>query len=183
MNHRYQGLREHIRDADLLLMRATSWFGRLLTKTGRSSYSHAGMAAWWKGRLMCLETLQFRGGRAVLLSNVAGRWPGCIDVYGVEPRNLQFNPTAAVAEMIAITGRPYGWRSLLCVSLVHLPVVRLFTRAATDDQVNGSLPFCSQAVSRAYRAGGLDPVPNLADGFTEPGDLARSPVFRKRFTL
>jgi hypothetical protein len=35
----------------------------------------------------------------------------------------------------------------------------------------------------ACRAGGVDPVPNLADRLTEPADLARSPFFEYRFTL
>jgi hypothetical protein len=85
--------------------------------------------------------------------------------------------------MIEITGRRYGWWSLLWVAMVHLPVVRLLVRPDTDDSANGSLPFCSQAVARACRAGGVDPVPNLADRLTEPGDLARSVFFRYRFTL
>ena len=40
-----------------------------------------------------------------------------------------------------------------------------------------------EAVSRACRRGGVDPVPNLADRLTEPGDLARSAFFGYRFTL
>jgi len=180
----YQDVREEIRDADLLLFRASSWAGRrLLTTAGRSAYSHAGMAAWWKGRLMCLETLQFRGGRAVLLSNVVSRWPGIVDVYRVEPHASEFDPGAAVQAMIGITGRPYGWASLLQTAFVHLPVIRMFRRPSLDDQSGNGLPYCSQAVSRAYREGGLDPVPNLADRFTEPGDLGRSLCFRYRFTL
>ena len=35
----------------------------------------------------------------------------------------------------------------------------------------------------AMRAGGVDPVPNLADRLTEPGDLARSAFYEYRFTL
>jgi hypothetical protein len=65
-----------------------------------------------------------------------------------------------------------------------LPVVRWLVRPVTDDRANGAHPpFCSQAVAIACRAGGVDPVPNLADRLTEPGDLARSPFFRYRFTL
>ena len=42
------------------------------------------MAAWWNGRLMCPETVQGRGGRAVLLSNLVQEYPGRIDVYAAE---------------------------------------------------------------------------------------------------
>jgi len=177
----YTTARSKIRDGDLLLFRPRrGLFGRLIAKAGRSEYSHAGMAAWWRRRLMCLETIQGRGGRAVLLSNVVASSPGRIDVYAAgEP----FDRTAAVEAMIEITGRRYGWWSLVRTAVIHLPVARLFVRPNTDDAADGSLPVCSQAVARAVRAGGVDPVPNLADRLTEPGDLARSVFFRYRFTL
>jgi hypothetical protein len=141
------------------------------------------MAAWWNGRLMCLETIQGRGGRAVLLSNLVQERSGRIDVYAAGASGEPFDRQAAVEAMIEITGQRYGWWSLLRTALVHLPVARLFVRPSTDDAANGSLPVCSQAVARAMRAGGVDPVPNLADRATEPGDLARSVFFRYRFTL
>ena len=180
----YPLARSKIRDGDLLLFRPRrGLFGRLIAKAGRSDYSHAGMAAWWQRRLMCLETVQGRGGRAVLLSNLVREYPGRIDVYSAEANGQPFDRRAAVEAMIEITGRPYGWPSLVWVALVHLAVVRLFVRPNTDDAANGSLPFCSQAVSRACRAGGVDPVPRLADRATEPGDLARSRFFSFLCTL
>ena len=180
----YPLARRKIRDGDLLLFRPRRGrIGRLIAKAGRSEYSHAAMAAWWNGRLMCLETLQGRGGRAVLLSNLVQENPGRIDVYAIAPRRKPFDRAAAVEAMIEITGRPYGWWSVMLVALLHMPVVRLLTRPNTDDTANGSLPFCSQAYAKAFRAGGIDPVPRLADRQTEPGDLARSSLFRYRFTL
>jgi len=180
----YNLARPRIRDGDLLLFRRKrSLASHVIAAVGRSEYAHAGMAAWWNGRLMCLETIQGRGGRAVLLSNLVQRHPGRIDVYTAGASGEPFDRMAAVEAMIEITGRRYGWWSLLWVAMVHLPVVRLLVHPDTDDAANGSLPFCSQAVARACRAGGVDPVPNLADRLTEPGDLARSVFFRYRFTL
>jgi hypothetical protein len=180
----YPLARRKIRDGDLLLSRPRRGpMGRLITVAGRSEYSHAGMAAWWNGRLMCLETVQGGGGRAVLLSNLVRRRPGRIDVYAANASRRRFDRKAAVAAMIEITGSRYGWWSLVKATFLHLPIVRLFVRPDTDDAANGSLPFCSQAVARACRAGGVDPVPRLADRLTEPGDLARSAFFRYRFTL
>ena len=180
----YPLARSQIRDGDLLLFRPRrGLLARLIAKAGRSDYSHAGMAAWWNGRLMCLETVQGRGGRAVLLSNLVAKYPGRIDVYTAEANGNRLDRRAAVEAMIEITGRPYGWLSLVWVALVHLAVVRLFVRPNTDDAANGSLPFCSQAVARACRAGGVDPVPHLADRKTEPGDLARSRFFAFLCTL
>ena len=180
----YPLARSKIRDGDLLLFRRKrSVASAAIATAGRSDYSHAGMAAWWRKRLMCLETIQGAGGRAILLSNLVERHPGRIDVYAANATRRRFDRDAAVEAMITMTGRQYGWLSLLRVALLHLPVVRLFTRPQTDDTADGSLPFCSQAVALACRAGGVDPVPNLADRLTEPGDLARSTFFRYRFTL
>lgn len=99
--------------------------------------------------------------------------------------------------MIEITGIDYGWVNLARAALLHLPVIRFLVRPEERDD-GGSQesevahasppslslpPFCSQAVSSAMRAGGIDPAPNLADRLTEPGDLARSPVYAYKFTL
>jgi hypothetical protein len=179
----YPTTREKILDGDLLLFRRQkpSLVGRLITVAGRSIYSHVGMAAWWRGRLMCLDTLQFHGGRAVALSHLVDDAPGRIDVYRISRRH--FDRVIAVQSMIEVTGRRYGWRSILRTSLVHLPVVRFFAQPSLDDRLNGSLPMCSQAVSRACRLAGVDLVPNLADAQTEPGDVARSAACRYLLTL
>ncbi len=181
----YSVARRRIRDGDLLLFRRRRGLvGKLIAVAGRSEYCHAAMAAWWNGRLMCLETVQGRGGRAVLLSRVVEESPDRIDVYRIGRGYLRrFDRDAAVGAMIEITGKRYGWMNLCKAAMRHLPVIRLFTIPMDDDQANGSLPFCSDAVSRGLRAGGIDPVPNLADAGTEPGDLARSAAIGYRFTL
>ena len=187
MKPNYRQIRHNIADGDLLMFRSGGGaIGRLITTGGRSEYSHAAMAAWWNGRLMCLETVQFHGGRAVALSNLIEDYPGQIDVFKIAPMfRKKYDRTTAVLSMIEQTARGYGWQALARASLVHLPIVRLFTHRmlGSDDTTNGDLPYCSYAVARACRAGGVDTVPNLADKFTEPGDLARSAAFRMWKTL
>jgi hypothetical protein len=199
----YLDLRKKIRDGDVLLFRSTSWWTRMIAVAGRSEYVHAAMAGWWRDRLMCVE-MRAGGGRATLLSNLVARRPGKIDVYRVkqvlglrswvldaksqymeagvqdpkpktqDPRP-SFSRAAALRAMIEITGRRYGWFNLLMAAALHLPLVRWLVRPDADDLAESRLPpFCSQAVSMALRRGGIDPVPNLADRITEPGDLARS---------
>lgn len=180
---KYGEVRRCIGDADLLLFRHSDWVGCLIAAGGRSIYSHAGMAAWWGDSLFCLETRQFAGGRAVLLSNVVEQFPGRVDLYRTNPAGLSFQPDKAVETMKRLTGTAYGWRALVQAGILHTLLVRWFLPPTTDDESNGTPPFCSMAVSRACRAGGQDPVPNLSDRFTEPGDLARSPFFTYRFTL
>lgn len=180
----YEQARPDIMGGDLLLFRPKrGLFGRLICVAGRTEYSHAAMAGWWNGRLMCLETLQRHGGRAVLLSSQVARHPGQWDVYTIRQRRSWAMRPAAVDAMIAQTGIEYGWRGVFRVALYHLPFVRFFVRPKTDDDKNGSDPVCSHLVSGAYRKSGFDAVPNLEDAVTEPGDLARSLAFRYQFTL
>jgi hypothetical protein len=142
--------------------------------------------------------LQFRGGRAVLLSNRVGQCPGRIDVYRPDRPMLRVNCgdrdcrdtlSSVVETMKRLTGTPYGWTSLLRTGLRHLPIVRWIVptpvrdRHSKAEHLATKAPYCSEAVARAYRSAGVDPVPNLADAATEPGDLARSTLFQYRFTL
>jgi hypothetical protein len=179
----YAEARCDIRNADLLLFRRRNRVTRLIAVAGRSQYVHAAMAGWWKDRLMCVE-MTSSGGRAQLLSNIVAQWPDVVDVYRANAARRRFSRERALLEMIGITGRRYGWANLGRAALLHLPVFRFLAQPDTND-VAGSTwpPFCSQAVAMAARAGGIDPVPNLADRLTEPGDLARSAFFEYRFTL
>lgn len=185
---RYSAVRRRIRHGDLLLFPHRGLPGRLIAAAGRSPYSHAALAAWWQGRLMVLEVRQFRGGRAVLFSNLLRRGP--IDVFAAAAEGRGFDRRRAVGHMLGYTGRAYGWRALIRCALVHAPLLRWCLRPMRDEAdepaagADGELPpFCSMAVAAAMRAGGVDPVPQLADRWTEPGDLARSRFFRYRFTV
>jgi hypothetical protein len=194
----YNEVRHEIRDADLLLFRRRNRLGRLISVGGRSQYVHAAMAGWWNDRLMCVE-MTSGGGRAQLLSNLVARWPGVIDVYAIQKgreKGRAFSRKRALKVMIGITGIDYGWINLLRAALLHLPLLRFLVRPEENDDGKNQKsevataappssfpPFCSQAVSAAMRAGGIDPVPNLTDRLTEPGDLARSAVYQYRFTL
>jgi len=181
---------DQIRSADLLLFRPQWWalHSKLICVAGRTDYCHAGMVGWSRFYRTpnCLEMVA-GGGREIPLAQQVEWYPGLIDVYQANPENRwpKFDRVAAAAAMRRFVTRRYGWWNMLRVSLLHLPFVRLLVRPETDDQIeSGRSPFCSHAVVLADRiAGGVDPVPHLADRMTEPGDLARSPFFKYAFTL
>jgi hypothetical protein len=180
---RYPDVRSQIADGDLLLFRRRS----AVSIVGRGLHTHAAKAAWWDEDLFCLEIRQVVGGRAVTLSSQVERYPGRIDVYEVNPdgRWPEYDRREAVRFMRRLAGCDYGYRGLIATALLHLPVIRWFVRADVDDRAfDRRPPFCSQACAMADRlGGGVDPAPHLADRFTEPADLARSPFYRYRFTL
>ena len=179
----YADARRQIADGDLLLFRRAG----LISIAGRGIHGHAAKTAWWDDDLLCLEIRELVGGRAVTLSSQVRRYPGRIDVCEVNPEDRwkQYDRAGAVRFMRRLAGCDYGWINLLLAGLLHVPWVRLFIRANTNDRaVDRRPPFCSQAVAMAERiGGGVDPVPHLADRLTEPADLARSPFYRYRFTL
>jgi len=159
----------------------------LISLAGRGVHSHAAKAARWGDDWFCLEVREFKGGRAVTLESQVRRNPGRIDVFEPNPANRwpRYNRTAASRYMRRLAGCEYGWLNVLGAAFLHAPIIRWFYRPSLDDMAASKKPpFCSQAVAMAERlGGGVDPVPNLADCFVEPADLARSPFYRYRFTL
>jgi len=191
----YRTVRGMIRSGDVLLFRAGRRLSnRLIARGTRSHYAHAAMAAWWNGTLMCLEMLQTTGGRAVTFSSQICGYPQQWDVYRARP-GIEFDAHRAVEAMLRMTGTPYGWPTLFRCAVRRLPIVRLLVsppsesddRPALDERGRATIPddplHCSAAVSRALRAGRLDPVANLPDWATTPGDLSRSALLEYRFTI
>lgn len=176
-----------IRDGDLLLFRGRGWVSRLIGVAGRSEYSHAAKAIWWAGDLFCCEVRELKGGRAVTLESQVRRCPGRIDVFETNPdaRWSDYDRQSAVRFMRRLAGCDYGYRGVFRAALRHFLLWRFLVRPDMDDKrVTDQPPFCSEACAMADRiGGGVDPVPQLADRITEPGDLARSPFYRYRFTL
>ena len=181
-----------LREGDLLLFRGHGLLAAMIQIAGRSAYSHAGMAADWSGVPMALEATA-GGVAAVSVAERVRQYGARIDVFRANPENRwpTFDRAGAVRWMLRMTGRRYGYRTLLRVALLHLPFARLVIRPALDDRNGGAKPqpetvepICSEAVAMAYRlGGGVDPVLLLADRYTEPADLARSPFFEYTCTL
>ncbi|QDU54310.1 hypothetical protein [Aeoliella mucimassa] len=180
--------RPHLYDGDLLLFRHRRYsLGALIAIAGRGTHSHAGKVAWWGDEPFCLEVREWHGGRAVTLESQVRKYPGRIDVFRTNPqlRWPSYDRIASIRYMRRLAGCDYGYANVLQAALLHLPLLRLWTRPSLDDQQVGSRPpFCSQAVVMADRlAGGVDPVPHLADRLTEPADLAQSPFYEYQLTL
>lgn len=174
-------------NGDLLLFRGRGVISRLIGTAGRSDYTHAARALWWNDVLFCCEVRELRGGRAVTLASQVRKYPGLVDVFATNPDNRwpEYDWQGANRFMQRLAGCDYGYAGLLKAAVLHVPFWRLLVKPELDDsQITDHPPFCSHACAMADRlGGGVDPVPHLADRITEPGDLARSPFYRYRFTL
>ena len=175
---RCASLRAFVHDGDLLLFRRRG----LISIAGRSPYSHAAMIGWWGHDPMLIEVVPWHGGRTVTLESQVGRYPGKYELF--RPGEV-LKPAVSVQCMRSLCDGRYGYIGVMHASMLHLPVIRGFVPASTDDNaISKRPPFCSQAISWAYRTGGgVDPVARLSDRITEPGDLARSTLFRSMGVL
>jgi hypothetical protein len=173
---------DDILNGDLLLFRGHGLIAQAIQWGGRSEYSHAAMACWWMDQLFCLEVREWVGGRAVTLASQVERYPGCIDVYRAD--HPEYIRSTATDKMKSFAGCDYGYLAVLAAALTHLPFVRKWASRSKEaaEQWN-SPPYCSQAIAIAAERAGVDPVPNLDDRLTEPGDLARSSLWDYWFTL
>lgn len=178
-------IRHEMRAGDLLLFRRRG-ISTLIRIAGRGEHSHAALVAWWGPDIMALE-FTTPAGRAVCLDTLVETLPGLIDWYQADPagRFRDWQRETSIGALRRATGRPYNLAGVLRAALYHLPFARWWVAPPTSDR-GPRRPrslFCSEAVSWACRAGGLDPVPHLADRATEPADLARSPVWAYGGTL
>lgn len=177
-----------IRRADLLLFRGHGLISRVIRSASRSKYTHAAKVDRWDGQLFCCEVREFRGGRIVTLASQVAKFPGQIDVFFSNPNNRPgYDREASAAYMRRFAGQDYGYKALAKAAFQFLPGVRFFFSHDYELE-NGTAPetppFCSQACAVADRHGGqIDPVPHLADRFTTPGDLSRSPFYAYHCTL
>src|SRR5512143_49955 len=80
----YEDVRSSIRDGDVFMYRVRNLPSRLIQWATRSRYSHAGLAAWWNGRLMVLEAV----GKGVVVTPLSANvrhyhgdveWFMCVD--------------------------------------------------------------------------------------------------------
>ena len=85
-----------------------------------------------------------------------------------------------------LTGIPYGWRRILWLIIRNLPFFRLFSNVAnltSDEQKPIIYPVCSTAIAYCFSKADSDLIHERADEWTEPSDLALSPMLNYLFTI
>jgi hypothetical protein len=169
----YGAVRTNIMDGDILLFRGKSWISRLIGWATRSPYSHAGILAWWHGRLMVLEAVS-NGVVASRMSIVVQTYSGRVELWTTDGQLVR--PEVIRAAQILL-GKRYSKLKLL------YNLRRLLLGRRRDEPADPDAPpedfVCSEFVSRVWRAGGIDLSHDSPDLYTKPADIARSPNLRK----
>ena len=169
----YPDIRNQIRNGDILLFRGKSLISRVIGWITGSPYSHAGVLAWWHGRLMVLEAVA-SGVVASRMSIVAQQYSGKIEVWTTDAELARSKVLRAAQRLL---GKRYSTFKLL-QNLGRLLFGRRRDEAGDPDDSPEDF-VCSEFVSRVWRAGGIDLVADSPDRFTKPSDIAKSPCLRK----
>ena len=191
----------HIKEADVLLFRASGFIGRAITAYTGGIHSHVGLVHV-DYDLYCVEQREFKGGRSVLLRKQVDRHPKKIDVYradacihvptvkwdgkvSIKWDEKEFTDKLArevVDIALGMTGDDYGWRNIWEIAKYYLPGIRLLRRPKSD--LNEAKAYvCSTLVTYSFRKIYEDPCPNLSDTRTTPADIAQSALFHYLFTI
>ncbi len=161
------------------MYRGRTLSSRVIQWVTRSRYSHAGLAAWWNGRLMAMEAV----GKGVIVTplsaNVRGyhgrvEWFTCVEEI----------PDADRLRMIEFAqqelGKEYArWKA------IGLGLRILFQRdhRQRDELRRERQLFCSHYVAQIYNAIGKDLKKGVSDRFMSPADVADSPLLKRAGVL
>jgi len=170
----YDTERLNILDGSLALYHA-NWkpSNQWISYAGGTRHCHAGMVFWSHGHLLLLDMRQGVGGQTYRFSEEVKACPGAWDIYTIIDPN--YCSDDAIRTMLEIIGKKYGWgsvgKALFMAAVRMTPILKSYYQKVVPDASEDTFPFCSMAVSRAVKGGGVDLCPKIADQFTEPGNL------------
>jgi hypothetical protein len=152
---------------------------RLIRWITRSPYSHAGLAAWWNGRLMVLEAVEKGVVETPLSANVRHyhggvEWFTCVDEISESDRHrmIEFAQRELGKEYARWKAMKFGFRILFQKDKKQRDELRRSRRL-----------FCSHYVAQVYNAVGKDLKKGVSDRFMSPGDVAGSPLLKRAGAL
>ncbi len=175
VNLRYDDVRSGVKDGDVLLYRGRSLSSHVIQWVTHSRYSHAGLAAWWNGRLMVLEAV----GKGVVVTPLSANvrhyhgdveWFTCVEEI----------PDAERHRMIDFARQELG-KEYATWKAVKLGLRILFQKdkKQRDELRRARELFCSHYVAEVYNAVGKDLKKGVSDRFMSPADVAGSQLLRR----
>jgi hypothetical protein len=187
-------IQNYLKEGDILLFKSPSFpkLGWWVAKYTLSDYSHIGLVHFIDKEAYCLEFKEFVGCRVYKLSDYILQECDRIDVFRTARHvcftNSVHNFTEETAKNITyeahkFIGKKYNWSLIFYISLWYIPIVRLFLNSLSMDRDNASSFICSSFIAFLWRKHFVDLVSNLDDDHTKPGDIARSPLLEKLYTL
>lgn len=176
---RYADVRTQVKNGDVLLYKGKSLASWVIQKVTRSSYSHAGIAAWWNERLMVMEA-RSRGVVVNPFSLSVSSYHGDVEWFTCVKEISNQDRLKMIIFAQEELGKSYGrWKTIILGFKILLG--RDLDRR--DRLRRESKLFCSEYVARVYNSVGLDLKKHRSDRLMKPGDIAASPLLERRGIL
>lgn len=189
-----------IDEADILLYKHKKFphWGWWVAKYSNTPYNHVGLAHWIDGELYIVQFHLF-GARVSPIKEELKKYPNHIELYkpvrqivipAFEHNHLTYKTLnfceatrkKIIQEAVELINRPYSLKIILSFIASYTPFLRLWINKGGKNGLDKDF-VCSTLITFLYRKYFLDPCPYLSDYFTQPGDIARSPLFHYQFTL
>ena len=171
----YDAVRLDIKNGDVLMYKGRSFSSRIIQFVTRSKYSHAGLAAWWKDRLMVLEAV----GNGVVVTRLSANvvhYKGNVELFTSNEDIPEEDRLRMVHFAQEELGKQYALWSTILLGIRLLFVSDKETR---DTLKREKRLFCSHYVAQTYNVIHRDLKKGVSDRFMSPGDVANSPLLRK----
>ena len=186
----YAEYREQALNADILLWRPTSMWGRVIAAGTRGPWCHAAAVRWSTGTRRRLMSMQYRegvGSYETPTRDEVAKWPGKCDVFRVP--DLSDERRQGIADRLFDNlGGDYSWKSIWLIAMGYLPVLRwMHNVPGVGEWVEGKLAesaalICSSFVADGYWTDGVTFV-RRETGLVSPNDIGRSTVGKYLGTL
>lgn len=166
----YQDYRAQMQDGDILLFKGQGPLSSIIKWKTNSSYSHAGIVAWWGDRLMVLEACG-GGVRATPISYNLKSYKGDIDYL----RTKEPLEPEARKKMVRFAQSQLG-KKYDVLRLIEF-FIRLLKNDELEREENVKVPstyFCSEYVAETYVEGGCDLSLERSAQYTSPDIIASS---------
>lgn len=173
---RYEDVRSHIKDGDVLMFRGGYRISSLIKWFTISDYSHAGIAVWWNKRLMVMEADK-PGVVVTTLKRKISVYRGKVEWFVCNRDISQDDRMKMVIFAQDELGKSFAkWRALLFGLKARLGI----ELNAIDKLTKHDKLFCSEYVANIYRQADIDLAEDKADEFTSPKNIADSKLLTKK---
>ncbi len=172
----YDAIRPHIKSGDVLMFTGKYWISAIIKLLTHSSYSHAGIVAWWNKRLMVMEA-DSKGVVVSRLSSKLDKYKGEVEWYVCRKEISDEDRKKMVDFAQEELGKSFAkWRALLFGWRVFFKK----SLSKKDEFRRSNKLFCSHYVAEIYNHIGIDLKKNREDRFMSPRDIANSHQLEKK---
>ncbi len=171
----YNKVRDQIKDGDIFLyigkgFLKSGFVATLVQKVTRSAYSHAGIAAWWGGRLIVMEAV----GNGVIVNPLSlslERYQARVEWYSCKDEIPEPTRQAMMDYAKGELGKPFA---VLLAFWFMIKILFIGKFSQEDRFKREKRYYCSEFVSNVYDSIHFDLKKGRSSRYMSPDDIAHS---------